>query len=318
MRLELVNESDGTLTPSRSLTLDGMVHLIGMVSSGKSTLMDVLAVWMARNNRRTTIIVGDVISLLERADRFARLRLPVAPILGASNRERHLQRLHRVLAAAQPDETLAHDHYGFTWLSTACPLDGLRDQPDPLALDHYPCQSLYSGGDDHHAPLETRSALTCPLYSGCPFHQAQRDAVNALIWIATPASFIYWAIDPQINRERMRFAELAARRSDLVIIDEADRVQVQLDMIFSPNQTLVGRGNDAWLSQLWQHVAPVLNAEGRGQLRDEAVSTGFRRTKQLRPSPTRYMPCCCANPPSAPGLVEKTTSRIGCSSIGSR
>ncbi|MDW8213948.1 MAG: hypothetical protein RMJ55_10340 [Roseiflexaceae bacterium] len=271
VRLELVSESDGALKPSTSLTLNGVVHLIGMVSSGKSTLMDVLAVWMARTGRRTTIIVGDVISVLERADRFARLGLPVTPILGVSNRERHLQRLHRVLAATQPAETLAHDHYGFTWLSTACPLDGLHDRPKPLALDHYPCQNLYRDADDHQAPVEKGGAFTCPLYSGCPFHRAQRDAVDALIWIATPASFIYSAINPQINRERMRFAELAARRSDLIIIDEADRAQVQLDTIFSPNQTLVSRSNDAWLSRLWQHVAPVLNAEGRGQLRDEAV-----------------------------------------------
>ncbi|MGB9752774.1 hypothetical protein [Roseiflexus castenholzii] len=269
VRLELVNESDGTLTSSRSLTLNGVVHLIGMVGSGKSTLMDVLAVWMAREGRHTTIIVGDVISVLERADRLARLGLPVAPILGASNRKRHLQRLHRTLAAAQPDETLAHHHTGFTWLSTACPLDGLRDQPNPLDLERSPCWNL-------RASPETRSEVTCPLYSGCPSHQAQRDAVNALIWIATPASFIYRSIDPQINRERIRFAELTARHSDLLIIDEADRVQMHLDMIFSPNQTLVGPGDDAWLSRLWKHVVQSLNDKGREPLRNEAVSHWVR------------------------------------------
>lgn len=271
VRLDLVNQSDGTLKPATALTLDGVVHLIGMVSSGKSTLMDVLAVWMARAGRRTTIIVGDVISVLERADRFARLGLQVAPILGASNRVQHLQRLHRVLAAAQPDALLTHDHDGFRWLSTACPLDGLRDQPQPLELEQYPCRALYRAPTDQHLPENTSRPWLCPLYSGCPFHQAQRDTVEAQIWIATPASFMYSAVDPHINRERIRFAELAARRSDLIIVDEVDRVQVQLDTIFSPNQTLVGRNRDAWLSQLWQHIVPVLNAAGREQLRDETV-----------------------------------------------
>lgn len=270
VQLDIVSETDGMLQASSLLTLDGLVHLIGMVSSGKSTLMDVLAVWMARTGRRTTIIVGDVISALERADRFARLGLSVSPILGTSNRERHLQRLHRVLAAERPLEPLTHDHRGFTWLSTACALDGLRDRPTPLTFARYPCQSLYLETDDE-TPLDKRERFTCPLYSGCPSHQAQRDLVNALIWIATPASFIYSSVAPQINNERIRFAELAARCSDLVIIDEADRVQVQLDNIFSPNQTLVSRGADAWLGRLWQQVVPVLNAEGRGQLREEDV-----------------------------------------------
>ncbi|MDW8145208.1 MAG: hypothetical protein RMJ48_02745 [Roseiflexaceae bacterium] len=265
VQLELISETDGTLQASSSLTINGLVHLIGMVGSGKSTLMDVLAVWMARNGRRATIVVGDVISVLDRADRFVRLGLPAAPILGASNRERHLQRLHRALAAARPLELLTHDHHGFTWLSTACALDGLRNQPDPLPPDRYPCQNLYPALTNKHEPL------TCPLSSGCPFHRAQRDLVDALIWIATPASLIYSSVAPQINRERLRFAELAARRSDLVIFDEADRVQMHLDAIFSPSQTLVGGGRDAWLDRLWQHVVPVLNTEGRGQLRDESV-----------------------------------------------
>lgn len=270
VQLEVVSEADGSLQAASSLTLEGLVHLIGMVSSGKSTLMDVLAVWMARSGRRTTLVVGDVISALERADRFARLGLPVAPILGTSNRERHLQRLHRVLAAERPLEPLAHDHRGFTWLSTACPLDALRDRPKPLAFTRYPCQALYLEGDDE-ASLDKREQFTCPLYGSCPTHQAQRDLVDALIWIATPASLIYSRVAPQINSERIRFAELATRRSDLVIVDEADRVQVQLDTIFSPNQTLVSRGKDAWLGRLWQQVVPALNAEGRGQLREEDV-----------------------------------------------
>ena len=265
VRLEIVDNADGKLNPSRSLTIDGLFHLIGMVSSGKSTLMDVLAVWMARAGRRTTIIVGDVISALERADRFVRLGLPAAPILGSSNRERHLRRLHRVLAVERPFDLLAHDHHGFAWLSTVCPLDALRDQPEPLDPMHYPCQKLFL-----HAEDET--SRTCPLYGACPSHRAQRDLVDALIWVTTPAGFIYPSVAPQINIERIRFAELAARRSDLVIIDEADRVQVQFDAIFSPNQTLVGQGEDSWLGRLWERVVPELNTAGRGQLREEEVA----------------------------------------------
>ncbi|MBE7556771.1 MAG: hypothetical protein HS126_37470 [Anaerolineales bacterium] len=59
VHLEVFDRND-TLQASDILTLEGMMHLIGMVSSGKSTLMTVLAVWMARNNRRVTLVVGSV------------------------------------------------------------------------------------------------------------------------------------------------------------------------------------------------------------------------------------------------------------------
>lgn len=42
----------------------GMLHLIGMVGSGKSSLFTVLAVYLARRGQRVVIVQGDVASLL--------------------------------------------------------------------------------------------------------------------------------------------------------------------------------------------------------------------------------------------------------------
>jgi hypothetical protein len=267
VELECFNQTGTSLEHSNSLTLDGIVHLIGMVSSGKSTLMDVLAVWASQKDLHITLVVGDVIGALNRAEQFAHLGLTVAPILGSSNREKHTNRLHRALAAKQTvDAEYLHKHTGFNWLSTACPLDGLRETSEPLKTGEQPCRNLYKKDD-----RELKKALACPLYSVCPFHQAQRDLVKASIWIATPASLVYSRIPPQLNKESLRFAELVYRHSDLVIIDEADRVQVQLDMTFSPNEILINRGNQAWLNRLSQRVVAELNQGGRGQLINEGV-----------------------------------------------
>lgn len=269
VQLELFDTERTTLHPATELTLDTIVHLIGMVSSGKSTLMDILAVHLARKGSHVTLVVGDVIAALERADCFHRLGLAVAPILGASNRERHMNRLHRSLLATDPENPLHTDHRGFRWLSSACPLDGLCDTPTPLPPGTQPCLRL------RPVPSEDDSSDTtfaCPFYPVCPFHQAQRDLLHARIWIATPASLIYTPVAAQINAEQIRVAELVYRRSDLVIFDEADRVQTQLDLIFSPNQTLVSRSADAWLGQMSQQVSLQLSQKGRGQLADERVA----------------------------------------------
>ena len=55
MQLEMFDESGEKLSATSTLSWEGMLHLVGMVSSGKSTLMDVLAVWAARKGLHVTI-----------------------------------------------------------------------------------------------------------------------------------------------------------------------------------------------------------------------------------------------------------------------
>ncbi len=267
VQLELFDRTN-TLNRANELTLDGLTNLVGMVSSGKSTLMKILTVWAVRKELRITLVVGDVIGALGLAELFARLQLSVAPILGQSNRHRHTNRLHKVLSAEQVHlSPLQHQHVGFRWLSTACPLDGLCED-EHLSFnikEKLPCLELYSPDEKKPAPY------ACPLYNSCPFHQAQRDLVNAKIWIATPASLVYTRVAKQINAEHVRFLELVYRCSDLVIVDEADQVQVQLDMTFSPNQTLVSQRQEGWLDSLSQQVVKELSLGGRGQLANEQV-----------------------------------------------
>jgi len=265
--LNIFNQQRSELMDSQSLTLDGMIHLVGMVGAGKSTLMDILAVCLARRGQHVTLVVGDVMSALQHAELFDMLGLRAAPILGQSNRERHLRRLHRASSDTATPEALGLDHPGFRWLSTACALDGLRDSQRPLGLVSRPCIGLFPANEE-----ADERAQACPLYGACAFHQSQRDLVTSTIWIATPASLIFSRVAPQINQEQVRFAELAIKRSDVIIIDEADRVQIQLDSIFSPAQNLVSRAADAWLSRLDQLVTQQISREGRGQLSDDRVA----------------------------------------------
>lgn len=268
VRLECFTGNGKTLEPAVKITFNGIMHLIGMVSSGKSTLMDILAVWAARRHLHITLVVGDVISVLNKARQFVDLGLAAAPILGRSNRVKHTNRLHNVLASEQQTDASGHcQHTGFRWLSTACPLDALRSSGTPLKVEEYPCSRLYEAGD-----VKGRNPRSCPFYSVCPFNQGQQDLVNALIWVATPGSLVYSRINSQLNKEYIHFVELVYRRSDLVIIDEADRVQLQLDMTFSPGEVLIGRGEQGqggWLNDLQQHVVNELNMAGRRQLSDQ-------------------------------------------------
>jgi hypothetical protein len=271
-RVNLDVVQDSALKCAEYLEIDGLAHMIGMVSSGKSTLMDVVTVWAARKGLHVTVVVDDVISALSRAQLFHNLGFRVAPVLGRLNREKHLNRLHSIIRESQPDSSPfspAHDHLGFRWLSTACPLNGLLEYSEAFPSNDLPCIDLtpiaVGNSKEEHEPC------ACPIYSRCPVHNAQRELVDAQIWVSTPAGLVFARVAQQLNRQRIRFLELACKRSALIIIDEADRVQMQLDSIFSPTETLVSP-EGGWLDRLSQRVTDAKARTGRGQLADRDVS----------------------------------------------
>jgi hypothetical protein len=289
VRLELFDVNSNEFRPDATLTISGMLHLVGMVSSGKSTLMGVLAVWAARSGLRVTLVVGDVIGGLRWVEAFRCLdpALVAAPILGSSNRVRHIERLHRVVHGRGNASPFEADP-GFDFLSTACALDALRrdEHRTPFAPDKYPCRALspiqgedykdedeieLQSGPPRGAGSTDTTTLTCPFFGSCQQHRAARDLVTAPIWVANPFSLVYTEAPSELNPERLRYAELVYRHSDLVIVDEADQAQVQLDGMFSPSQTLIG-GGDSLLENLFTSVDSELRLKGRSQLGEHTVS----------------------------------------------
>jgi len=298
MRLDTVSPDGLSFLPATALTLSRLLHLVGMVGSGKSTLMSLIAVWGARNGLRTTLVVGDVAEQLALSALFRDLGLPAAPVLGATTRAQHAGRLHRRLAARGQGSLLTHDDPGFDYLSTACVVDALRglEATEPLRYADAPCTSLhpaasepaasggialperYSSGQGSGAPARPaiaddsqEPAHGCPIWRACPRHAVDRELVEALIWVANPASLLQSAVPQHLNQERLRHLELACLRSDIIIVDEVDRVQMQLDTAFAPSATLVVRGPESWLDRLHTHKIDELARQGRLQLSERDV-----------------------------------------------
>ncbi|GAA3458726.1 hypothetical protein ACFFSW_34365 [Saccharothrix longispora] len=264
--------------PAESFTIDRVAHLLGIVGAGKSTLRDVLTYYLVKHVKmRVTIVVGDVVEVLKLVELFESLDCGVAPIIGASNREQHAQRLHRRLAGRGKPSLLTHDDDAFDYLSTACAVSGLLDDDDaPLTYADAPCTRLHPKRKrkprDRELPPHTRDRHVCPFWSRCPRHHGVRQLADADIWVATPASLIDSSVPWPQNAEHLRYLELAARRSDLVIIDEADRVQIQLDQMFAPAITLAGEETTSWLDEVAQHKISELVVGQRTQLSNRDVA----------------------------------------------
>lgn len=290
VRMAARREDAAAFEPTPDLTIDGVMHMVGMVSAGKSTLRDVLTTWAVRNGKKVTLVVGDVAEVLSLVDLFTTLGLSAAPVLGTSTRGRHIERLHRRLASAGRPNLLAHTNPGFDYLSSVCLIDGLRgsDAAEPLAYGHAPCRTLRPVTTPKKPTLRTRDTLAddrtddvpprgkmhlCPLWSACPRHYGARQLAIADIWIATPASLVHSVIPNHLNSEDVRYLEAAALRSDLIVVDEADRVQMQLDAMFSPSTTLAGTYPNSWLDEVASHKVQELAREGRIQLSNHDVET---------------------------------------------
>ncbi|MCA1186189.1 MULTISPECIES: hypothetical protein [unclassified Saccharopolyspora] len=275
-------DDEFVITDDPSLDLDGFLHLQGIVGAGKSTLRDVLTVHCVRKlGMRVTIVLGDVAECLRLTDLLQLHGCKAAPIIGQSNREQHAQRLHRRQSSRGAVNLLAHDDPGFEYLSTTCLLNTFLDD-EPLTANEVPCTTLRSNVRDRtrRSPVWTldgveprlgRKRLACPYWTGCPRHHGARELVDADVWISTPASLIDARVPWPQNGERIRYFELACRRSDLIIVDEADKVQIQFDAMFAPAVPLVGRLSSSWLDRLSTHKIEELAISGRVQLSDSDV-----------------------------------------------
>lgn len=295
VKLQIFGDDDCLVTVE-SLTINRMMHLVGMVSSGKSNLMKVLTVWAVQKGLHVTLIVGDVLQIFELAKTFADVGITdVAPILGNSNRKSHINRLHQAIHNSHPEEPFNQTHPAFQWLSNTCLLSGLvkPDLTKPFEIGQQPCLSLElikksePADTENHEPDVKQSEspkgeIACSAYSVCSYHQKERDLVKASIWIATPGSLVYSRVPQQINRENLLYAELVSRRSDLVIVDEVDQYQAYLDKAFSPDQTLRRPTRDAWLDEVLQKVEDELVRQNSQPLREKIVSDWWDACQQAK------------------------------------
>jgi hypothetical protein len=285
VKLLVRDEALGRFTQQGRLRVDRLLHMVGMVGAGKSTIRDILTYHVVTQTpRRVTIVVGDVAETLAVVEQFHRLGVRAAPILGHSTRERNISRLHRRTATAGATTMLGHEHAGFAYLSSACPVDVLRglEARRPLGIREAPCLGLYTVPEQDTAegdplPDDETPAIRgvgrprpqrrlCPLWNRCPRHRGARDLVDAQVWVATPAGLVHSSVPQHQHDEQLRYLELACRLSDLVIVDEADRVQMQLDTAFAPASTLVGKFPNSWFDEVAVHKFQQMARDGRLQL----------------------------------------------------
>jgi hypothetical protein len=255
------------LAPNSVISLDGLSHMIGLPGAGKSTLIFLLVVLLARQGRRVTLLVPSIEFALAVDADLTRYSVPTALLVGQSPdaRRSHATRLAERIATMDSGgfgQTAA----GADLLGTRCALAGFVSVP-PAAFefphDRPPCASIRQASLKTDGKEGREGYRLCPLATSCGRQRSARSLADssALVHIGHVISTEVLA-SPHFHTERMRHFERVARTSDLVIIDEVDGAQAALDGKGIAELDLFG-SSESYESMLLDDVFDPV-ASGRG------------------------------------------------------
>lgn len=283
--LSLIGEN---LEHTDELTINGIFHLLGPTGSGKSTIIYLSVHHLCEKyaitdkNFRICIIVNTVTDVINMAADFVKMGLSAAPILGKARDSHQYQYGMAHADKLQPEDLYQPydpvedtknaellDNPALPWLTGKCILSGLLNEGS-IPAGQEPCHSLVSPEDLKKHEKNSSNKVTyysCPFIPICPVHQANRDLINASVWVATSAAFIYTTMPPELVGTEMRVLEATYHYCSLLIVDEVDRVQVSLEDDFAPSNDLAG-SQTAILDFIEHTLAEKAFYSGRTQLND--------------------------------------------------
>ena len=298
-KLKMETMGSGDSDSTKTITLDGAAHVVGMLSSGKSTLVlgIVFALALGRKGKRVALLVSDTVQAATLAERLKRHGISATVLASFQRREEHLKALHWEGALAEGSMSLSRLGQIGSGFSTACPLDGWqkervvvlgREQSSHSpSWREKPCRNILpsratnqddgktnatelAAGVNNDAydlpePQGNRRHRLCPLFPVCPAQQQQRTAVDAQVILMTPAAFAYMTPDPWVLKERVTIPELLQYVVDLVIVDEVDAVQKELDGIFAPREPIMGAQRGVYVPEVASKSAEALRIRSGAQ-----------------------------------------------------
>ncbi|MBR2087613.1 MAG: hypothetical protein IJ906_10830 [Oscillospiraceae bacterium] len=201
--------------PAEELCIQDVVNMVGMVGSGKSTLMKVLSYHLAKQQKRVVLVLDTVADTLQMYAYFRKLQLNAVPLIGHSEREKYIYQVARKGAKSLLPE---YSEY----LTAACIVAGMAQTGH--AAPHFgkePCRSL----------IQNEKRYTCPYLDICPANKMYRDVLTADIIVTT----VQGLASARIPGQNRLFLDYVLEQADLVIFDECDKAQNTLDTLFTPS-----------------------------------------------------------------------------------
>lgn len=224
LQQNVIKEVDnGKVTLCQELNIDQVVNIVGMVGSGKSTLIKVLSFWAHVHQKQMIVVVDTVTEVLNLWQYLSGFGVQCSPMIGRGERLKYINQI------VKSGETCLSEQLS-QYLTNACVVDGVDEaREDSMVFGKEPCYSLKKG----------RNHL-CPYFDKCPGAKMLRECHSSSVVITTVAGFAV----SRVGKNRELFLEMVLRQADMVVFDESDRVQKTLDQLFMPETSF-----DSYISE---------------------------------------------------------------------
>ncbi|PTA67373.1 hypothetical protein C8263_12410 [Deinococcus arcticus] len=269
-KLRLRVRGDAGFTDDRVLDLGGLRHLIGLPGAGKTTLVQVLCVYLARHDRRVAVFVPAIEVARQQLEVLERYLDPADVALlagrGQDTHAEHADRVAQVVAAQDADLggfglTVA----GVDRFARGCALRAYATTDEETTWQRWgpaqrpPCENVLRRVTSEGG--RTRDVVhLCPLWSRCGRVHNHAQLVTARVWLGHVISSTA-SVPAHTSARRLSYAELLPDAVDLVIVDEADDAQASLDRQAMVKTPLFGKGGLHRANQLLSAVyLPAVHA----------------------------------------------------------
>lgn len=216
---------------SEQIEIEGMAHWVGKTSVGKSTLMRIVAYYIAKKrNGVVTLIVKDVVEVAEMVNLLNALNVRAVPYLSPNNRKNHLEQYMNSIDE-EAKENMFLDDVFLKYVDEICPIHYLEN----TGSNNYktpPCFHLQ----------EKDKYKVCPFLRKCDFLSMYRELPEAEVIVSTLQSVVYGDLQKGIFKEKITVLEYLCKISDLIMIDEADKGQSISEEVFIPSMDLMKPG----------------------------------------------------------------------------
>ncbi|MGL4742229.1 MAG: hypothetical protein ACRC41_15790 [Sarcina sp.] len=217
---------------AKKIKIKNVSNVLGMVGAGKSTIMNVLAYVIAKKGYRACVVLETTKEVFDLNNLLNKLGVNSVALKGNST---ILKQIDKVIE----DEVMYIDEKYSKELTGTCILDGCMKRVEGLITIPFgeePCHKLrkVKNQDDK----KTEHKYLCPAYRICERRKNERNIANASVIITNTYSLVYGKTHYREKEGRKSILEYAIDYMDLVIFDEADKVQVTLDKIFCSNESV--------------------------------------------------------------------------------
>lgn len=214
LRKNFIKEvKNGSVKLAENLELEKVVNIVGMVGAGKTTLLKTITYSLDKLGKRVVIVTDTVAEVFNLYKYFHSLGCNCSPLIGKTERVKYINQM--IGEEYYLDEAVSK------YLTTNCLIDGLDlANENAVSFGEEPCTKLERGSQRY----------VCPYFDECQTTAMQREALESNIVITTVAGLVM----SRVGKLQNIFLKEVLETADVVFYDECDRVQKNLDDLFTP------------------------------------------------------------------------------------